>query len=147
MLVYEYDEYTKPELGADPNKWVETKEGVVYYYNGRYSEDGENWISAVPDATAKQIKFELKKEYLGTYNIRYGKTFTANVTAEQAEKILGISVSCDDNGVDITIVHDGSNLRQVSVSYTTDNAQITSDTSYSYDAVTSPFVADSGSDE
>jgi len=148
-LSYSYQNFADPTApGADPDKFVMDHEGCVYYHEGLYSYDLVDWFAAAPNATTLQVKLSLVEENLDKdyYEIsRDGKTFTANVTAEQAEAILGIEISCDGDGVDITITHDGANLRSISVSYATKNAEIvTLDTSYSYNDVVSPFGAENG---
>ena len=76
------------------------------------------------------------------------KTLDITVSAEEAEKILGIKVSATEDGVQIQVVHDGKNLRQIRVSYSTENATLVSlETSYSYSEVTSPFANDDATGE
>ena len=100
-----------------------------------------NWGAESPDAAAMQIKFALDGKNLGQYEIsKDGKTLETVVTAEEAEAILGIALNSTEDGVSITITHDGKNLRGITVSYSTEYAEIVSiDTSYSYNAVVSPF--------
>ena len=143
---YDFNWFAKPVAGADTNAFVENRNGDIYYHDGQYltSYEGE-WNGAVPipDANTLKVKFDITADKLDKdyFEIsRDGKTFTANMTSEQAEEIFGISVSADGDGVDITIVHDGANLRSISISYATDIMDlVTIETSYSYDAVTSPF--------
>lgn len=143
---YDYNWFAKPVAGADPNVFVENRKGEVYYYDGQYlvSFDGVwNGAIPIPDENTLKIKFDITEDKLDKdyFEIsRDGKTFTANMTSEQAEEIFGIAVSADGDGVNITIVHDGANLRSISISYATDIMElVTIETSYSYDDVTSPF--------
>ncbi len=136
-----YDYYPTVAPGIDPDKYIDTKSVAVLYHDGQYSTDGETWGTKVPSEVTKQVKFELSVDNLGEYEISAdGKTLTATVTAEQAAAILGIAVSANEDGVSITVTTDGKNLREISVSYATENASLVSIvTSYSYNPVVSPF--------
>lgn len=135
-LTYNYQRYTTPAEGIaanDPEGFLTTEEGTIYYKGGKYSEDGENWVTEIPDAAAQQVKFAFDAKNLGDYTIsKDGKTLTASVTSEQAEAMLGINVAATEN-VEITIQHDGTYLRSVQIYYITDNAEaVDISTSYSY---------------
>lgn len=140
-FLYSYQQYADPTTAANPDEYIQTVSGTVYYNDGLYSEDGVNWGAESPDAAAMQIKFALDAKKLGQYEIsKDGKTLETVVTAEEAEAILGIALNSTEDGVSITITHDGKNLRGITVSYSTEYAEIVSiDTSYSYNAVVSPF--------
>lgn len=135
-MSYRYERYATVEEAADNH--IKTVEGTVYYKNGLYSEDGENWISATPDAAAQQVALNLDAKSLGEYTIsKDGKTLTTTVTSEQAEKILGVNVNASDDKVTITVVHNGTYLSTVTVAYTTSAGSVTIDTSYTYTTVSS----------
>lgn len=138
---YSYQQYADPTTSANPDEYIQTVSGKVYYNDGLYSVDGVNWGAVSPDAAAMQVKFVLDAENLGDYEISTdGKTLETVVTAEQAEAILGIKLNATEDGVSIVITHDGKNLRGITVSYATEYAEVVSlDTSYSYNAVVSPF--------
>ena len=89
-----------------------------------------------------QVKFDLSAVELKEPSISADKkTLNVTVSAEEAEKILGIKVSATEDGVKIEVVHDGKNLRQIRVSYSTaDDTLVSLETSYSYSEVTSPFA-------
>ena len=132
-LTYSYERYTVPGENEDPEAFLTTEAGTVYYENGKYSKDGENWFTEVPNAVTKQVKFAFDVKNLGDYTIsKDGKTLTASVTSEQAEAMLGINVEATEN-VEITIQHDGTYLRSIQVYYTTETAKSVSiSTAYSY---------------
>ena len=132
-LTYSYQRYTVPGESDDPDQFVTTVEGVVYYKDGKYSTDGETWFTEMPDAAAQQVKFAFNVKNLGEYTIsKDGKTLTANVTSEEAEAMLGINVEAAES-VEIIIQHDGTYLRSIDVSYTTEKSKsVTISTSYSY---------------
>ena len=132
-LIYSYQRYTVPGENNDPEAFLTSEEGTVYYKDGKYSTDGENWITETPDAVTQQVKFAFDAKNLGDYTIsKDGKTLTTSVTSEQAEAMLGINVNATET-VDITIQHDGTYLRSIQVYYTTENAEaVTISTSYSY---------------
>lgn len=141
-LTYSYQSYELPSADKDPDAYIRTSEGTVYYKDGLYSTDGENWGTDVPSASAMQVKLALSIDCLGDYKISDdGKTLTAKITAEQAEKLLGIKLSATEDGISLTIAHDGTHLRSISVSYATANAVlVTLETSYSYNAISVPEV-------
>lgn len=133
-MSYRYERYATVEEAAD--SYIKTVEGTVYYKNGLYSEDGVNWVAATPDVAASQVALNLKSKLLGDYTIsKDGKTLTTTVTSEEAEKLLGVNVAAVDDKVSITVVHNGTYLSTVSVSYTTATASVIIDTSYTYNTV------------
>ena len=138
-LTYSFQRYTVPGENDDPEAFLTTEEGVIYYKDGKYSKDGETWVTEVPDAVTNQVKLSFDKKNLGDYTVSPdGKTLTANVTSEQAEAMLGINVEATDT-VEIIIRHDGTYLRSIQVYYTTDKAEsVTISTSYSYLPVSEP---------
>lgn len=143
MMLYSYESYQIPAPGANPGDYIAHREGKIYYRDGLYSVDeGANWTTGTPSENAMQVKFDLDAVKLKDYKIsKDKKTLEVIVSAEEAEKILGIKVSATEDGVNIQVVHDGKNLRQIRVSYSTENATLVSlETSYSYSEVTSPFA-------
>ena len=143
MMNYNYEDYAVPAAGANPDEYIALHEGTIYYRGGLYSVDGGNtWTTATPSETARQVKFDLGAVELKGYELsKDKKTLTVTVSVEDAEKILGVKLSATEDGVEIEVVHDGKNLRQIRVSYSTENATlVTLDTSYSYSEVTSPFA-------
>ncbi len=143
MMAYNYEDYVTPAPGVDPDEYIAKHEGKVYYHDGLYSTDeGKTWTTGTPSETARQVKFDLGAADIADYTLSEdGKTLSFTVSAEDAEKILGVKLSATEDGVEIKVVHDGNNLRQIRVSYSTENATIvTLETSYSYSEVTSPFA-------
>ncbi len=127
--------YANPQdPDADPEQRIVTKTGVISYKDGKYSYDGGDWVAAVPDSIALQVKFSFAEDNLGEYELSTdGKTFTTTLTTEQASAVLGIKVDATDDAVYLTITTDGTYLRNISISYATQNAEnISVDTSYSY---------------
>lgn len=138
-LVYEYQRYATVEEGVsadDPDAYIKTLSGVVYYKDGKYSTDNENWTTEAPDATAMQVKLNLTEKNLGNYKVsKDGKTLTATTTADKASKMLGVTISANSD-VEIVIKHDGTSLRSITVSYSTENAEyVEISTSYSYNKI------------
>ena len=143
MMVYNYQSYAVPAPDANPDEFIANYEGKIYYHEGLYSVDeGATWTTGTPNESAMQVKFDLGAVELKDFTIsKDKKTLTATVSAEEAEKILGVKVASTEDGVKIEVVHDGKNLRQIRVSYSTENATLVSlETSYSYSEVTSPFA-------
>lgn len=139
-MVYEYQRYATVEEGVaedNPDGFIKTVSGTVYYKGGKYSVDGENWTTEVPDASALQVKLKLTEKNLGKFSVSSdGRTLTTTITSAQAKAILGIDVKATDDGVALTLVTDGVYLRSISVSYATEHAEnISIETSYSYNAI------------
>lgn len=147
-LTYSYERYTVPGENDDPDAFVTTEAGTVYYKDGKYSTDGETWFAEMPDAATQQVKLALTKKNLGDYTVsKDGKTLTTSVTSEQAEAMFGINVEAAED-VEITIQHDGTFLRSLQIYYTTENAEaVTISTSYSYVPVNQPEPEEPGAEE
>ena len=140
---YENQNLAIPGPGMNEDDYKVTTSGQIFYHNGLYSVDGgETWSTAMPDVSTEQIKFDISAADIEDYEIaKSGKQLTANLTAEQAEALLGIAIAADEDGVKLVVEHDGANLRGVNISYTTENGTVVSIvTSYTYDAVVSPFA-------
>ena len=150
MMVYDYESYQVPAPGANPDDFIAHRVGKIYYHEGLYSiDEGKTWNTGTPNESAMQVKFDLGAVELKDYKIsKDKKTLDITVSSEEAEKILGIKVSATEDGVQIQVVHDGKNLRQIRVSYSTENATLVSlETSYSYREVTSPFASSDAAGE
>lgn len=133
VSTYKYERYATLEEAAD--SYIVEISGTVYYKDGKYSEDGENWFAEVPDTGAISIKFDLNPENLGTYELlNSGKTLMATLTAEQAKAVLGADINASGS-VSMTVKTNGKYLTSVSVTYkTVNNATVVLDTSYTYNA-------------
>ena len=140
-MTYNYQTYAVPGPEADPKNPIKDNVGVVYYQDGKYSEDGENWFTLAPNELTLQIKLELSEDNLGEYELNDEKTtLTVNLSNAQAKKVLGIDVNATEDGVDVRISHDGTYIREVIVSYATENAETVSyQTRYLYEPQTSPL--------
>ena len=139
VLVYEYQRYATVEEGVtenNPDGYIKTLAGTVYYKDGKYSTDNENWTTEAPDAVTMQVKLNITEKNLGKYTVsKDGKTLTATTTAEKASKMLGVTISATAD-VEIVIKHDGTSLRSIVVSYSTENAEyVEISTSYSYNKI------------
>ena len=141
---YNYQTYAVPGPDADPKNPIKSNVGTVYYKDGKYSKDMENWVTAAPNELTLQIKFELTEETLGEYTLdKSKKTLTANVSNDAAKKIFGIELNATEDGVDIQISHDGIYLREIVISYATEYADsVTYQTRYLYEPQQSPWDAE-----
>ena len=117
---------------------VKTVEGVIYFKDGKFSEDGDKWTAEAPATTL--FTFDLKAEYLtGAAITNDGKTLTAEMTAENAIKVLGTDLK-PQGTVKLTVESNGVSLTKVVLEYTTvDGASVKIDTSYSYNNITLVF--------
>ncbi len=132
---YEYQQKAAVVPGADPNNTVETKVGTVIYADGRYSVDGgETWKNEAPDTDVLKVTLDLKKENLGSYTVsKDGNSLTTVLNAETAKKVLGLDIASDTINVKITT--NGKYLTQLNISYVTEVAEVSIDTSYAYIAI------------
>jgi hypothetical protein len=140
--IFEFN-YERPktiEEGAedgilDPTKVVN---GVIYFKDGKFSEDGDKWTAEAPATTL--FSFDLKAEYLtGATVTDNGKTLTAEMTAENAIKVLGTDLKPQGN-VKITVNSNGVNLSRVILEYVTaDGASVRIDTTYTYNNIVLEF--------
>lgn len=140
---YEKQDLAIPGPGMNEDDYKVTTSGQIFYHNGLYSVDGgESWTTAMPDAAAEQIVFDLDAADIDECEVdRDGKRLTATLTAEQALALTGVEINANEDGVKLIIEHDGANLRAINISYTTENETLVSIvTSYTYDAVVSPFA-------
>ena len=130
---------TIPE-GAEEGATNPIKEvsGVIYFKDGKFSEDGDKWTAEAPATTL--FSFDLKAEYLtGAAITDDGKTLTAEMTAENAIKVLGTDLAPQGN-VKITVKSNGVNLSRVVLEYVTaDGASVTIDTTYTYNNIVLDF--------
>ncbi len=139
---YEKEDLQIPGPDANEDEYKKTTSGQIFYHNGQFSVDGgKTWTTAMPDPDTELIQFDLGAADIEEYEVSGGdKKLTATLTAEQAAALLGIEINANEDGVSIVIEHDGANLRKINISYTTENdTAVSIVTSYTYDAVTSPF--------
>jgi hypothetical protein len=131
---YEYEKARELTPDSVGQAQKESYSGTVYYWEGMYSTDGDNWTVKTPDVDILNVKLELAREYLGTYRMsKDGKTLTADkISAANAEKILGVKINTDGN-VKITITSNGTYLWKVSVEYENSVASVRLETSYTYE--------------
>ena len=117
---------------------IKTVEGVIYFKDGKFSEDGDKWTAEAPATTL--FTFDLKAEYLtGAAITNDGKTLTAEMTAENAIKVLGTDLK-PQGTVKLTVESNGVSLIKVVLEYTTvDGASVVINTSYTYNNITLVF--------
>lgn len=122
-----------------------TVEGVVYYKDGLYSYDGEEWDSEAPSAI--KLDFNLDAALFESCTVATdGNSLTATVTGENIAKVLGSALDVD-GAVTITVITNGTYLSRVEVEYkTVGGATVTVDTTYTYDAITLEFPGEEPED-
>ena len=142
VYTYEYQRYQTVISGVQSGNtdFIETKKGTVYYKDGAYSTDGENWFTELPDVDAMSMKLNINPKHLK--NPKFSddkKVLTATVAAKNTEAMFGVALNADENGVTVVIEHDGIYVRKITISYTalldeTGDAtlDVTIQTSYSY---------------
>ena len=135
---YEYQDYADPAVDGGSD-YIVTRTGVIYYKDGKYSTDGEEWFTEIPDAAYSNMTLNIELKKIGKYTVsRDGTSITTVVSAKQAEDILGITLSAvTEDGVQIIIKTNGTKFVGLEVSYETmvgeeNTASVVIDTSYEY---------------
>lgn len=129
------------ELPEDNASLAITKEGDIYYKNGRLSTDGETWVAGTPP-TAQPLSFELDLSYFDEASVT-GKnniyTLKAKISGENVAKVFSTSVAAN-GAVSITIEVRNGYLYNSTVSYTSvQGASVSISSSYTYNAVELDF--------
>lgn len=132
-FTYSYERFATVEDAAESNEV--TVEGLVIYKNGLYSVDGGlSWSAVAPSVDAMGYSLNASAETLGEYTISAdGTELTTVLSAEAAKALLGMEIKATSD-VEVTIKTNGKYLTRVMVYYTTDYADVSIETSYSYNA-------------
>ena len=132
-MTYAYERLADPVLDGGTER-IKEVEGTVFYKDGKYSEDGENWSAASPDKNLVNIVFDLSVENLGNCKLSSDKkTLSATLNAEQAQNVLGLELPASEEGISLTVTHNGTYLTYVVISYvSTSGANVMIETSYAY---------------
>ena len=135
-----YQRYRLPEDGVadDTYEMIKEKKGTIYYKDGAYSTDGDEYEAEAP--TAIQFRFNLDKDYLKDISISENDTvLTAKISPENAKHVLGTDLKAEGD-ISITVKTNGVNLTMVFVECVAVNgATVSVRTSYSYNSVNLEF--------
>lgn len=135
-----YQRYRLPEDGVadDTYEMIKEKKGTIYYKDGAYSTDGDEYEAEAP--TAIQLRFNLDKDYLKDVSISEDDTvLTAKISPENAKHVLGTDLKAEGD-ISITVKTNGVNLTMVFVECVAVNgATVSVRTSYSYNSVNLEF--------
>ena len=132
VFSYKYDKFNK--IGEGSSQMSTVGPHTIEYIDGQYFLDGVE-VYARPNPDVLNVDLNLNKKLLGNYTISVdGDQLVTNVSAADAEKILGVEISATGT-VQITVKTDGTHLWMVSVSYTNNQTKVTIDTSYTYENV------------
>lgn len=135
-----YQRYRLPEDGVadDTYEMIKEKKGTIYYKDGAYSTDGDEYEAEAP--TAIQLRFNLDKDYLKDISISENDTvLTAKISPENAKHVLGTDLKAGGD-ISITVKTNGVNLTMVFVECVAVNgATVSVRTSYSYNSVNLEF--------
>ncbi len=132
-FTYNYERFATVEDAAESNK-VEVA-GAVIFKDGLYSTDGGNtWDAELPDVDALNFKLNISAENLGEYTLSADNTeLTTTLSKDQAEVLLGIELDTNSD-VKVTIKTNGKYLTRVMIYYSTEYADVSIETSYTYNA-------------
>ncbi len=122
-----------PTVEEKSDTLVKTISGTIYKDGDKVSTDGDTFedASALPGFG---ITVDLKEENFPSYTVSEdGKSFSATLTGDNIEKALGVKLSCNDEGVKVTVTSNGTVLSGITVAYkTASGADLFIATSYTY---------------
>ena len=135
--IFSYSYEVLPELGAGISN-IETKSGVIYYKDGKFSIDGDTWGGGAVAPT--ESKLDLVRSAFKIYNkSEDGRTLTATTTGANMESVIGNAIEADGD-VTIVVVTNGVYLTGVTITYkSTAGADVVIETSYTYNPLTLEF--------
>lgn len=126
---------------TDADGPIKTVEGTLYYKDGKYSLDGEEWGAQPPYQSAKALALKLDKADSHEVSAD-GTTLTVKLSGENAADALGTDLK-PVGTVTVEIVTVGEHVTRIFVSYTTESgARVEINTSYSYNKLTLTFPTD-----
>lgn len=139
IFEYVYKRYSTIEEGvAEDCGRIKTVEGTIYYKDGQYSFDGEEWGAEAP--TASDLKFNIDPEVLTNATISEdGCTLTATLSKETALAVIGTDLSAEGD-VSLVVETNGTYLTRVTIEcVTASGGEMKITTSYSYNPITLVF--------
>lgn len=136
IMTYEYTRPARLDEAADSE--TKTVKGTIYYKDGKVSTDGDTYETE--SLVWSGGSFALDKALLADVTVSEdGRTLTATLTPENAEKILGSAPSTDGN-ITLTVKSNGTYITNVNLAYTTPSgAAVTVRTSRSYNVIQLDF--------
>ena len=130
---YSYERYADVSEALD--NYIETVEGSVYYKDGKYSEDGENWSLAQPTVDNYAVVLNINEANFDDYILSEdGKTLIATFSSEKSELVLGRKISASAE-ITMVVKTNGVYLTTISISYLSELGEVRIDTSYAYPAI------------
>lgn len=139
IFTYSYKKFNNPAVeGQDGTPPIIDVNGKVYYKDGKFSEDGVTWGDTVP--AVQPLTFNIAKDKIADPIISDdGNSLIAEISAADAALIFGTDLNAS-GALLLEVVTGGTYVRKVKISYITESgAEVTIDTSYSYEAVTLEF--------
>ena len=128
---YQYPD--EPINNGDEVKRIVSENGKVYYYDGKYYNDGEftAWVAA---PSKSDFKLQLDQTKLTDIITSIdGKTLTAYMTAEACLEMFGLNLDCNEDGILLVVNTNGVNLSKIVISCESNTgASIRIESSYSY---------------
>ena len=129
-FTYSYERYATVEDNA--SSYIVTVDGVVYYKDGKFSEDGESWTASAPAVDTQKIDLLIDEKNFASYTLSAdGTTLVATFTADASEAVLGRKISANGD-ITLTVKTNGIYLTFVYISYESEVGLVTVDTSYTY---------------
>lgn len=139
IMSYTYERPARLDEMADSE--TKTVTGTLYYKDGKVSTDGATYETESVGWTG--VGFSLKKDLLTDLQLSEdGRELVAKVACTDAEKVFGTAIETDGTAITLTVRTNGTHLTAVNADYTTKSgAQVTIETSRSYNAVQLDFPA------
>ena len=142
IFSYTYERLATVEE-QNPDGRIMKISGKIYRNGNQVSSTGDAFEdgSALPGAN---FNLNLKPENFDSYTVATdGKSFTAKVTGDNIKKALGVALSTNADGANISVTSNGSIITGLTVSYTTvSGASLFVATSYTYNPVELDWPAD-----
>ncbi len=142
---YSYEKYA--DVADASSSYIKLVEGTVYYKDGKYSVDGENWSVEKPDVDSQSVTLNLDDANFNDYILSEDqRSLVATFTSENSELVLGRKISAVG---DITLVvkTNGVYLTTISISYTSELGEVRIDTSYAYEIASDTDDGDGSGEE
>lgn len=140
IMTYSYQRPARLDEMADSE--MKTVTGKLYYKDGKVSSDGATYETESLGWTG--VGFTLVKDALTEIRLSEdGRELTAQVAPANAEQVFGSAIETDGTDILLTVKSNGTHLTAVNIAYTAKSgAQVTIDTSRSYNAVQLDFPSD-----
>ena len=132
IFEYYYERLATPEesIASGDFSRIVAAEGVVYYKDGAYYGDEEEWRPGT--GTAFDLKFDVKESLFSDVVVNdVGTEISGKVSKENLKVLIGTDLNATGDAT-VTLTTNGYNLTMFTVACPTANGQLSIRTSYTY---------------